>query len=147
MFVRSDDIFSSGKRWLKPTISLWKRLAWMFMLTPFGMITSHFSNQCMKRRRMMKITEHVLHCSSREALGSFAESQKIAAVRKVYQKAIMNPMISVELLWKDYCNYEMVSIVYGSLFEFFSDFPLLSRVSIQFSVKISSKVVQEILPM
>lgn len=43
----------------------------------------------------------------REAVGSYAENQKIAAVRKVYQKGIMTPMISVEFLWKDYCAYEM----------------------------------------
>ena len=45
----------------------------------------------------------------REAIGAFAENQKIAAVRKVYQKAILTPMVSVELLWKDYCAFEMVS--------------------------------------
>ena len=44
----------------------------------------------------------------REAVGSYAENQKIAAVRKVYQKGIMTPMTNVELLWKDYCTYEMV---------------------------------------
>jgi cleavage stimulation factor subunit 3 len=44
-----------------------------------------------------------------DVAGSHAENQKIAAVRKVYQKAIMMPMISVELLWKDYCTYEMVN--------------------------------------
>lgn len=42
-------------------------------------------------------------------MGSYAENQKIAAVRKVYQKGIMTPMVSVELLWKDYCTYEMVN--------------------------------------
>jgi len=44
-------------------------------------------------------------------VGSYAENQKIAAVRKVYQKGIMTPMVSVELLWKDYCTYEMVSYI------------------------------------
>jgi len=45
----------------------------------------------------------------REAVGSFAENQKITAVRKVYQKGVTTPMTNVELLWKDYCTYEMVS--------------------------------------
>lgn len=42
-------------------------------------------------------------------MGSYAENQKITAVRKVYQKGILTPMTSVELLWKDYCTYEMVN--------------------------------------
>jgi cleavage stimulation factor subunit 3 len=44
-----------------------------------------------------------------EAVGSFAESQKITAIRKVYQKGVMNPMINVEQFWKDYCAFENVS--------------------------------------
>jgi len=41
-----------------------------------------------------------------EASGSFAENQKITAIRKVYQKGVMNPMLNIEQLWKDYCNFE-----------------------------------------
>lgn len=41
-----------------------------------------------------------------EAVGSYAENQRITAVRKVYQRGIVNPMINIELLWKDYCNFE-----------------------------------------
>ncbi|XP_021945266.1 protein suppressor of forked [Folsomia candida] len=41
-----------------------------------------------------------------EASGSYAENQRISAVRKVYQKAVMTPMISVETLWKDYITFE-----------------------------------------
>lgn len=79
----------------------------------------------------------------REAVGSYAENQNITAVRKVYQKGIMTPMISVELLWKDYCSYEMVdeeteetnrSYLVVSVF----------RTSIQCWAKTSSKVVHEI---
>lgn len=43
-----------------------------------------------------------------EASGSFAENQKITAIRKVYQKGVMNPMINVDQLWKDYCAFENV---------------------------------------
>ncbi|CAF4257525.1 unnamed protein product, partial [Rotaria sp. Silwood2] len=42
-----------------------------------------------------------------EAVGSDAENKKMTAVRKVYQKGIMTPMTNVELLWKEYCTYEM----------------------------------------
>ncbi|CAF2004236.1 unnamed protein product [Rotaria magnacalcarata] len=51
--------------------------------------------------------DYVTFLKSVDAAGSYAENQKIAAVRKVYHKGIMIPMISVEILWKDYCAYEM----------------------------------------
>lgn len=35
-----------------------------------------------------------------EAVGSYAENQKITAVRKVCQRGVVNPMINIELLWK-----------------------------------------------
>jgi hypothetical protein len=35
-----------------------------------------------------------------EAVGSYAENQKIAAIRKVYQRAVHTPMLGVEVLWK-----------------------------------------------
>ncbi|KAJ8314575.1 hypothetical protein KUTeg_006725 [Tegillarca granosa] len=41
-----------------------------------------------------------------EAVGSYAENQRITAVRKVYQRGVVNPMINIEALWKDYCAYE-----------------------------------------
>ena len=58
-----------------------------------------------------------------DAVGNFAENQKIAAIRKVYskrcsycvgnhfysqvyQRAVINPMINIETLWKDYCSFE-----------------------------------------
>lgn len=51
-----------------------------------------------------------------EAVGSYAENQRITAVRKVYQRGIVNPMLNIELLWKDYCNFESVNLFY---FQFF----------------------------
>lgn len=41
-----------------------------------------------------------------EAVGSYAENQRITAVRKIYQRGIVNPMINIETLWKDYVAYE-----------------------------------------
>lgn len=38
--------------------------------------------------------------------GSYAESQKITATRRVYQRAIINPMQGIETIWRDYCMYE-----------------------------------------
>ncbi|CAF2143536.1 unnamed protein product [Rotaria magnacalcarata] len=51
--------------------------------------------------------DYITFLKSVEAVGSFDENKKITAVRKVYQKGIMTPMTNVELLWKDYCTYEM----------------------------------------
>ncbi|UYV69572.1 CSTF3 [Cordylochernes scorpioides] len=42
----------------------------------------------------------------REAIGSYAENQRITAVRKVYQRGIVTPMINIEQLWKDYVANE-----------------------------------------
>ncbi|XP_034234284.1 protein suppressor of forked [Thrips palmi] len=41
-----------------------------------------------------------------EAVGSYAENQKISAVRKVYQRGVVNPMLNIEQLWKDYMAFE-----------------------------------------
>lgn len=50
-----------------------------------------------------------------EAVGSYAENQKISAVRKVYQRGVINPMIGMETFWKDYIAFEQVrtSLVFG----------------------------------
>lgn len=50
--------------------------------------------------------DYVNFLKSVEASGSFAENQKITAIRKVYQKGVMNPMLNIEQLWKDYCIFE-----------------------------------------
>lgn len=44
------------------------------------------------------------------AVGQYAENQRISAVRRTYQRGIATPMINVEQLWSDYCNYEKVFI-------------------------------------
>lgn len=41
-----------------------------------------------------------------DAVGSYAENQKITAVRKVYQKAVLTPIIGIETLWKEYIAFE-----------------------------------------
>jgi len=39
--------------------------------------------------------DYINFLKSVEATGSFAENQKITAIRKVFQKGIMNPMMNV----------------------------------------------------
>ncbi|XP_064627330.1 cleavage stimulation factor subunit 3-like [Lineus longissimus] len=51
-------------------------------------------------------SDYIAFLKSVEAVGSYAENQRITAVRKVYQRGIVNPMMNLETLWKDYCNYE-----------------------------------------
>jgi len=41
-----------------------------------------------------------------EATGSYAENQRITAVRKIYQRGVVTPMLNIEQLWKDYIAYE-----------------------------------------
>lgn len=51
----------------------------------------------------------------REAVGSYAENQRITAVRRVYQRGCVNPMINIEQLWRDYSKYEEASEPPGRL--------------------------------
>ncbi|KAH9493981.1 Cleavage stimulation factor subunit 3 [Dermatophagoides farinae] len=41
-----------------------------------------------------------------DAQGSYAENQKISAVRRVYQRGIIIPMLNIETFWKEYLAYE-----------------------------------------
>lgn len=50
--------------------------------------------------------DYINFLKSVDAVGSYAENQRITAVRKVYQRGVVNPMINIEALWKDYCAYE-----------------------------------------
>ncbi|CAH0394855.1 unnamed protein product [Bemisia tabaci] len=52
--------------------------------------------------------DYVNFLKSVEAIGSYAENQKITACRKVYQRGVVNPMNKIEALWKDYIAYEQV---------------------------------------
>lgn len=50
--------------------------------------------------------DYILFLKSVDAIGSYAENQKITAVRKVYQRAVVTPIIGIELLWKEYITFE-----------------------------------------
>lgn len=41
-------------------------------------------------------------------MGQYAENQRISAVRKVYQRGVVTPMVNIEQLWAEYCAYEKV---------------------------------------
>ncbi|XP_017774407.1 PREDICTED: protein suppressor of forked [Nicrophorus vespilloides] len=50
--------------------------------------------------------DYVNFLKSVDAVGSYAENQKISAVRKVYQRGVINPMVGMESFWKDYITFE-----------------------------------------
>ncbi|XP_067636108.1 protein suppressor of forked [Eurosta solidaginis] len=50
--------------------------------------------------------DYIHFLRSVEAVGSYAENQKITAVRRVYQKAVITPIVGIEQLWKDYIAFE-----------------------------------------
>ncbi|XP_057995120.1 cleavage stimulation factor subunit 77 isoform X1 [Hevea brasiliensis] len=50
--------------------------------------------------------EYITFLKSLQALNAQEESQRMTAVRKAYQKAIVTPTYHVEQLWKDYENFE-----------------------------------------
>ncbi|XP_022154467.1 cleavage stimulation factor subunit 77 isoform X2 [Momordica charantia] len=50
--------------------------------------------------------EYIAFLKSLPALSSQEESQRMTAVRKVYQKAIITPTHHIEQLWRDYENFE-----------------------------------------
>lgn len=43
--------------------------------------------------------DYVTFLKNVEAVGSYAENQKIMAIRKVYHRGVVNPMINIENLW------------------------------------------------
>jgi len=51
-------------------------------------------------------TDYINFLKGVEAVGNYAENQKIAAIRKVYQRAVHTPMMNIELLWKEYSTFE-----------------------------------------
>jgi len=50
--------------------------------------------------------DYVSFLKNVDAVGSYAENQKITAVRRVYQRGVINPMMSIDQFWRDYIAYE-----------------------------------------
>ena len=70
--------------------------AYDFALEKIGMDIHSFSIWC----------DYIQFLKSFEPVGSFAENQKITAIRKVNQKAVLTPIIGIEVLWKEYIQFE-----------------------------------------
>jgi len=63
--------------------------AYDFALDKMGMDISSFSLW----------NDYVKFLKGVEAVGSYAENQKITAIRKIYQRGVVNPMMNIEQLW------------------------------------------------
>lgn len=50
--------------------------------------------------------EYIAFLKAGEAVGAYAENQKIMAIRKVYTRAVVTPLSSMEALWRDYNSFE-----------------------------------------
>jgi len=50
--------------------------------------------------------DYVAFLKAVPAVGQYAENQRISAIRKVYQRGVIVPMVNVENLWNEYCSYE-----------------------------------------
>lgn len=50
--------------------------------------------------------DYVNFLKSGEAVGSYAENRKIINIRKVYQRAVVTPIINLEALWREYNAFE-----------------------------------------
>jgi len=51
-------------------------------------------------------SDYVNFIKGGETAGSYAENQKIMAIRRVYQRAVMMPLSNVEQLWREYSTFE-----------------------------------------
>ena len=45
--------------------------------------------------------DYILFLKGVDAAGSYAENQKISAIRKIYHRGVKIPMLNVEILWYD----------------------------------------------
>ena len=50
--------------------------------------------------------DYINFLRSVETAGSYAESQRIVGVRRMFHKAIVSPIKDLDTLWKDYCQFE-----------------------------------------
>ncbi|CAG9536291.1 unnamed protein product [Cercopithifilaria johnstoni] len=51
-------------------------------------------------------SDYLSFLKSAPTVGQYAENQRISAVRKIYQRGVVTPMINIEQLWAEYCAYE-----------------------------------------
>ena len=57
----------------------------------------------------------LVFCDVSDAAGSFAENQRIVAVRRAYHLGLVTPLVGLEQLWKDYAAFETVRVFHSTL--------------------------------
>jgi cleavage stimulation factor subunit 3 len=53
--------------------------------------------------------DYINFLKSEATSGSYAETQKTNSIRKAYHQVVMTPLMNIEQMWRDYCNFEQVS--------------------------------------
>ncbi|CAI7991638.1 Cleavage stimulation factor subunit 3 [Geodia barretti] len=53
--------------------------------------------------------DYINFLKSEATSGSYAETQKTNAIRKAYHQVVMTPLMNIEQMWRDYCNFEQMS--------------------------------------
>lgn len=114
-------LHTTGRKLQNAMILHLKKLAWIFSRTVYGMIT-YTSSVMLKLQVLMQVLL-ILYTNIREyssiqltstnssehkyfQLLVSTENQRITAVRKIYQRGVVTPMLNIEQLWKDYIAYE-----------------------------------------
>jgi cleavage stimulation factor subunit 3 len=52
--------------------------------------------------------DYIHFLKSEVTSGSYAETQKVTAIRKAYHQVVVTPLMNIELMWKEYCSFEQV---------------------------------------
>ncbi|KHN81350.1 Cleavage stimulation factor subunit 3 [Toxocara canis] len=60
-------------------------------------------------------SDYISFLKSAPTVGQYAENQRISAVRKIYQRGIVTPMVNIEQLWAEYCSYEKASPIFDPI--------------------------------
>jgi cleavage stimulation factor subunit 3 len=53
--------------------------------------------------------DYINFLKSEATSGSYAETQKTNSIRKAYHQVVMTPLMNIEQMWRDYCNFEQMS--------------------------------------
>ena len=64
-------------------------------------------------------SDYILFLKNVDAAGSYAENQKISAIRKIYHRGIVIPMLNVESLW-----YALKNLLFDKVVSFDNPFIL-----------------------
>ena len=76
-------------------------------------------------------SDYIMFLKAVDAAGSYAENQKISAIRKIYHRGIVIPMLNVESLW-----YALKNLLFDKVVSFDKLFTYLLYLIFKFISKI-----------